>query len=55
MRDLAYCLYDIVGNKRRKAGEATTYNAPVAHWTELSRPAASVSGQNQNRLSGFEI
>jgi len=49
VKDLAYCLYDIAGNKRHDAGEATAYNALIADWTELSRMAAGVLGQDPNR------
>jgi len=36
-------------------GEATAYNAPVAHWTGLGRLGAGVSGQDPNRPRGFDI
>lgn len=43
VKDLAYCLYDICSNKRKEAKEATSYNALIAVWTELTRQAASIS------------
>ena len=55
MRDLAYCLYDIADNKRHEAGEATAYNALIADWTELSRLAAGVAGQDPNRQLRLEM
>ena len=42
VKDLAYCLYDICSNKRKDAKEATSYNALIAVWTELTRRAASI-------------
>lgn len=42
VKDLAYCLYDICSNKRKDAKEATSYNALIAVWTELTRQAASI-------------
>jgi len=38
-----------------ETGEATAYNAPVAHWAGLGRLAAGVSGQDANRPRGFDI
>ncbi|MEX0283327.1 MAG: DUF1156 domain-containing protein [Paracoccaceae bacterium] len=43
VKDLAYCLYDICSNKRKEAKEATSYNALIAVWTELTRQAATIS------------
>lgn len=43
VKDLAYCLYDICSNKRKDAKEATSYNALIAVWTELTRQAATIS------------
>lgn len=43
VKDLAYCLYDICSNKRKDAREATSYNALIAVWAELTRQAASIS------------
>ncbi len=42
-KDLAYCLYDISGNKRQDAKEATSYNGLIAVWSELTAQAASIS------------
>lgn len=42
VKDLAYCLYDICSNKRKDAKEATSYNALIAVWTELTRQAAAM-------------
>jgi len=42
VKDLAYCLYDICSNKRKDAKEASSYNALIAVWTELTRHAASI-------------
>ena len=38
-KDLAYCLYDIAGNKRKDAKEATSYNGLIAVWSELTARA----------------
>jgi putative DNA methylase len=43
VKDLAYSLYDICSNKRKDAKEATSYNALIAVWTELTREAATIS------------
>lgn len=40
VRDLAYCLYNIC-EKRKEAKEATSYNALIAVWSDLTRLAAS--------------
>lgn len=53
-KDLAYCLYDISSNKRKEAKEATSYNALIAVWTELTRQAATIhdtGGDRQTRLN----
>lgn len=42
VKDLTYCLYDICSNKRKDAKEATSYNALIAVWTELTRQAAAI-------------
>lgn len=42
VKDLAYCLYDICSNKRKDSKEATSYNALIAVWTELTRQAAAI-------------
>lgn len=53
VKDLAYCLYDICSNKRKDAKEATSYNALIAIWTDLTRLAATihdVRGDGQLRM-----
>lgn len=53
VKDLAYGLYDISANKRKDAKEATSYNALIADWTELTRQAAAIhdtAGDRQIRL-----
>lgn len=52
VKDLAYCLYGIC-EKRADAKEATSYNALIAVWTELTRQAAAIhdtGGDRQTRL-----
>lgn len=52
VKDLAYCLYGIC-EKRSDAKEATSYNALIAVWTELTRQAAAIhdtGGDRQIRL-----
>ena len=52
VKDLAYCLYGIC-EKRSDAKEATSYNALIAVWTELTRQAATIrdtGGDRQTRL-----
>ena len=52
VKDLAYCLYGIC-EKRSDAKEATSYNALIAVWTELTRQAAAihdVGGDRQTRM-----
>lgn len=52
VKDLAYCLYGIC-EKRSDAKEATSYNALIAVWTELTRQAAALhdtGGDRQTRL-----
>lgn len=56
VKDLAYCLYDICSNKRKDAKEATSYNALIAVWTELTRQAATIhdtdlGGDRQSSLN----
>lgn len=46
IKDLAYCLYDICSNKRKDAKEATSYNALISVWTDLTRMAGAESGQS---------
>lgn len=52
VKDLAYCLYGIC-EKRSDAKDATSYNALIAVWTELTRQAAAIQdtgGDRQTRL-----
>lgn len=52
VKDLAYCLYGIC-EKRSDAKDATSYNALIAVWTELTRQAAAIhdtGGDRQTRL-----
>lgn len=42
VKDLAYCLYDICSTKRKDAKEATSYNALIAIWADLTRLASSI-------------
>lgn len=54
VKDLAYCLYDICSNKRKDAKEATSYNALIAVWTELTRQAAAMpmtTGAGQSEMN----
>ena len=54
VKDLAYCLYDICSNKRKDAKEATSYNALIAVWTELTRQAAAMpmtTGAGQTEMN----
>lgn len=54
VKDLAYCLYDICSNKRKDAKEATSYNALIAVWTELTRQAATMpamTGTGQTEMN----
>lgn len=53
VKDLAYCLYDICGNKRKDAKEAGAYNALIADWSDLTREAAAIvdtRGTGQTRM-----
>jgi len=54
VKDLAYCLYDICSNKLKDAKEATSYNALIAVWTELTRQAAAMpltTGAGQTEMN----
>lgn len=53
-KDLAYCMYDICSNKRKDAKEATSYNALIAVWSDLTKLAASIhstSGDGQYSMA----
>jgi putative DNA methylase len=52
VKDLAYCLYGLC-EKRKDAKEATSYNALIAVWAELTRQAAAIHdtrGERQTKL-----
>lgn len=55
VKDLAYCLYDISANKRKDAKEATSYNALIADWAELTRQAAAIHDTSGNRQMNMDI
>lgn len=55
VKDLAYCLYDICANKRKDAKEATSYNALIADWTELTRLAASASNTRRGAQMRMDV
>jgi putative DNA methylase len=53
VKDLAYYLYDLAGNKRRDAQEATAYNALIALWSDLTGLAATVNDDAERQASLF--
>lgn len=53
VKDLAYYLYDLAGNKRRDASEATAYNALIALWSDLTGLAATVTDDAERQASLF--
>lgn len=53
VKDLAYYLYDLAGNKRRDAQEATAYNALIALWSDLTGLASTVSDDADRQASLF--
>jgi putative DNA methylase len=53
VKDLAYYLYDLAGNKRRDAQEATAYNALIALWSDLTGLAATVTDDADRQASLF--
>lgn len=53
VKDLAYYLYDLAGNKRRDAQEATAYNALIALWSDLTGLASTVSDDVDRQASLF--
>jgi putative DNA methylase len=53
VKDLAYYLYDLAGNKRRDAQEATAYNALIALWSDLTGLAATVTDHAERQASLF--
>ena len=54
VKDLAYCLYGIC-EKRADAKEATSYNALIAVWTELTRQAAAIHDTGGNRQTRLDL
>ena len=55
VKDLAYYLYDVCGNKRQDAKEATSYNGLIAVWTDLTRLAATINVTNKNSQTRMDI
>lgn len=55
VKDLAYYLYDVCGNKRQDAKEATSYNGLIAVWTDLTRLAATIHVSDKNRQTRMDI
>lgn len=53
VKDLAYYLYDLAGNKRRDAHEATSYNALIAIWSDLTGLASTVRDDTDRQASLF--
>jgi len=54
VKDLAYCLYGIC-EKRSDAKEATSYNALIAVWTELTRQAAAIHDTGADRQTRLDL
>ena len=55
VKDLAYYLYDICSNKRQDAKEATSYNALIAGWADITRLAASIHDTDTNRQASLDL
>ena len=53
VKDLAYYHYDLAGNKRRDASEATSYNALIALWSDLTGLATTVHDDADRQASLF--
>lgn len=53
VKDLAYYLYDLAGNKRRDASEATAYNSLIALWSDLTGLASTVRDDADRQASLF--
>ncbi|HAB39560.1 MAG TPA: hypothetical protein DCE52_16445 [Rhodobacteraceae bacterium] len=53
VKDLAYYLYDICSNKRQDAKEATSYNALIAGWNDITRAAASIHDTDTTRQASL--
>jgi putative DNA methylase len=54
VRDLAYVLYSIC-EKRGEAKEATSYNALIADWTDLTREAAAAPLSNRSGQMKLDV
>lgn len=55
VKDLAYYLYDICSNKRQDAKEATSYNALIAGWSDITRLAASIHDTDTTRQANLDL
>ena len=55
VKDLAYYLYDICSNKRQDAREATSYNALIAGWSDITRLAASIHETDAKRQTSLDL
>lgn len=55
VKDLAYYLYDICSNKRQDAKEATSYNALIAGWLDITRLAASIHDTDTKRQANLDL
>jgi putative DNA methylase len=55
VKDLAYYLYDICSNKRQDAKEATSYNALIAGWSDITRLAASIHDTDTKRQASLDL
>ncbi|ALC11380.1 DUF1156 domain-containing protein [Sphingopyxis sp. 113P3] len=55
VKDLAYVLYEISDKRRQDRQEATTYNALVTDWTELTRQAAAIHDTVGDRQIKLDI
>jgi putative DNA methylase len=53
VKDLAYYLYDICSNKRQDAKEATSYNALIAGWNEITRTADAIHDTDTTRQASL--
>ena len=53
VKDLAYYLYDICSNKRQDAKEATSYNALIAGWNDITRTADSIHDTDTTRQASL--
>ena len=55
VKELAYVLYDIAGNKHSDAKEATAYNGLITVWNNLTNLAATVSDGSGDDQSTFDL